>query len=175
MPNNSLRRVFTRRELWPTRKSAAKLLSTIASFSQPNMALSILTLRTVKPRREPTPTQIGRLPWRHPVTATARRVSTIRSASSTENQSVCQHDLQSEILTPIGGVVASELLERGIDSNASKHFTGTHMKGPTTKPARSLICTAKELYNERVHRGFHRRLDCGRHSAVLQWVGTGVK
>ena len=61
------------------------------------------------------------------------------------------------------GIALCERLQGGLaDSTASKRFTGTHMKGPTTKPARSLICTARELHNGRVRRGFHRRFDCGR-------------
>ena len=49
---------------------------------------------------------------------------------------------------------------RPFDSTASKHFTGTHTRGLARKPARSPIFTAREHYNSRVRRGFHRRLDC---------------
>ena len=51
--------------------------------------------------------------------------------------------------------------DAGADSTDSKHFTGTHTKGPATKPPRSPIFSARELYNGRVRRGFHRRLDFG--------------
>jgi len=64
--------------------------------------------------------------------------------------------------SPQVGFALCELLQGGLaDSIASKHFTGTHMKCPATEPVRSLIFTARELYNGRVRRGLHRRSGLG--------------